>query len=194
MAAVGDTWLVTGRPAEEVTSGPILLRRYRGDEGRMLMAAVNESLEHLRPWMPWADHPHSEEEQDEFVRRAVAQWESGEGFSYYLQERATGACLGGAALHPRIGEGALEIGYWIHVAHTGRGYATMAAHALTTAAFELDEVERVEIHCDEANVASAAVPRRLGFSLAGTEKDVIEAPGEVGRSLIWRVDRAAWLA
>ena len=43
--------------------------------------------------------------------------------------------------------------------HRGRG-------ALTDAAFALDGIERVEIHCDEANLRSAAVPRRLGYTLA----------------------------
>ena len=45
--------------------------------------------------------------------------------------------------------------------------------------------ERVEIHCDEANVRSAAVARRLGYRLDRLEDRPITAPGEHGRHMIW---------
>ena len=44
---------------------------------------------------------------------------------------------------------------------------------------------RVEIHCDEANHRSAAIPRRLGYRLDRVEDDAIAAPGESGRSMVW---------
>ena len=43
----------------------------------------------------------------------------------------------------------------------------------------------MEIHCDEANVRSAAVPRRLGYRLDRIEPDAITSPGELGRMMIW---------
>ena len=48
-----------------------------------------------------------------------------------------------------------------------------------------DTVEQVEIHCDEANGASAAVPRRLGYRLDRITDRDIQAPGERGREMIW---------
>jgi len=56
----------------------------------------------------------------------------------------------------------LEIGYWVHAAHTRRGHASAAAAALTTVAFTLPGIEIVEIHHDRANLASEGVPRKLG--------------------------------
>ena len=41
------------------------------------------------------------------------------------------------------------------------------------------------IRCDERNVRSAAVPRRLGFTLEETVTRPPEAPGESGRLMIW---------
>jgi RimJ/RimL family protein N-acetyltransferase len=73
--------------------------------------------------------------------------------------------FGEVGLMPRIGPGDLEIGYWVHVDHIGRGLATEATHALTLAGLALPQVGRIEIHCDPANVPSAAVPRRLGYHL-----------------------------
>ena len=96
-----------------------------------------------------------------------------------------GAIVGGCGLHRRVGEGGLEIGYWVHVDHGRRGIATALARALTDAALALPDVDRVEIHCDEANVRSAAVPRRLGYRLDRIDDDEVTAPAEIGRSLIW---------
>jgi RimJ/RimL family protein N-acetyltransferase len=60
------------------------------------------------------------------------------------------------------------IGYWIHVDHIGLGYATETSAALTKVAFTIEGMDRVEIHCDPANLASAAVPRKLGFTHEAT--------------------------
>ena len=72
--------------------------------------------------------------------------------------------IGGSGLHRRRGPHGLEIGYWVHIDHTRCGYASEVAAAMTTTAFTIDGIERVEIHHDKANVASAGVPRRLGFA------------------------------
>ena len=55
-------------------------------------------------------------------------------------------------------------------------------------------IDAVEIHHDRANVRSAAVPRRLGFTFVGEEPDEPEAPGEAGIDCAWRAERAAWTA
>jgi RimJ/RimL family protein N-acetyltransferase len=52
----------------------------------------------------------------------------------------------------------------------------------------------MEIHCDEANEASAAVPPKLGYRLAGRVEHEPEAPGEAGSRLIWVLYRREWEA
>ena len=47
------------------------------------------------------------------------------------------------------------------------------------------------IVCDEANVRSAAIPKRLGYTLDRVETRPPEAPGETGRMQIWVRDRTA---
>jgi RimJ/RimL family protein N-acetyltransferase len=58
----------------------------------------------------------------------------------------------------------------------------------------MPEIEEVHIHCDEANVASAAVPHRLGFRLARVVDDEVTAPAEVGRRMEWVMGRQDWTA
>ena len=157
------------------------LRRHRLDDLDALAAAVEESRDHLRPHMPWADE--SRADLAAFLAEAVAQWGHGADRNYLIVDAADDRVLGGCGVHDRIGPRALEIGYWLRAGETGRGVATAAAGALTAAA--LASGAGVEIHCDEANTASAAVARRLGYRLDRIEDDHISAPADVGRSMIW---------
>ncbi len=104
---------------------------------------------------------------------------------------ATDEVVGGIGLHDRVEPGAIEIGYWGHVAHGGRGIITRAAQALTSVALALPHIERVEIHCDAANVRSAAVPQRLGYDLVGTDPRPRAAPGDSGIEMVWATARPA---
>ena len=164
------------------------MRRPTADDAEAMNAAVEVSLDHLRPWMPWAtDDATTLEGRRAYLEQVERGWEAGSDFAYLALD-ADGAVVGGFGLHRRIGPRAIELGYWIHVDHVGRGIATTVAEALTEAALALPDVDRVEIHCDEANVRSAAVPRRLGYRLERIDDDGITAPAEIGRSMIWIKD------
>lgn len=48
------------------------------------------------------------------------------------------------------------------------------------------KVDRVEIHCHPANVASAAIPRKLGFTHEATRRRVMrDSAGAPCDSMIW---------
>ena len=101
------------------------------------------------------------------------------------------AVVGGCGLHRR-GECALSIGYWVHPSFTRQGIATRVAQLLTGAAFSVRGIAYVEIHHDKANLASAGVPRRLGFRFLGETADGASAPAELGIDCTWQMDRARW--
>ncbi|MBV8160769.1 MAG: GNAT family N-acetyltransferase [Acidimicrobiia bacterium] len=132
-------------------AGPVTLRRWRVADTADALVAIQASIDDLRPWMDWAaDGVPSEPAQREVFRRGEAAFEDGTQFGYLLREVATGEVVGGCGLHPRVGPGGIEIGYWVRSDRHSRGYATAAARALTAAAFEwLAEVQVVEIHVDE---------------------------------------------
>jgi ribosomal-protein-serine acetyltransferase len=181
---------LTARPAETLVAGELRVRRYRPWDAAALHDAITDSVEWLRPWMPWiAQEPLTVSERRRHIRTGFdAEWDDGTSFVYGVFAGDT--VVGGCGLHPRIGPGGLEIGYWVRRGHTGRGIATAVAGALVEAAFALDHVTHVEIHHDRANVASGRVPARLGFTLLGEVPDEITAPGETGVSCEWRLGRA----
>lgn len=142
----------------------LVVRCWEPRDAPLLKEALDSSLEHLKPWMPWAhDEPQPLEEKVRLLRRFRGEFDLGRNFVYGLLDTDEATVVGGAGLHPRIGEGGLEIGYWIRADRVRRGLATEAAAALTRVAFDVCGADRVEIRVDPANAASLGVPRRLGF-------------------------------
>jgi len=183
----------SGRRLPERLDGPddVVVRRWVSEDAEALVAAVTESAEHLRPWMPWmAQEPMSVDQRvqmiEDWERDAISKGDVVMGV--FVGDRVAG----GTGLHRRLGADGLEIGYWIHVGFVRRGLATLVSALLIDAAFALPEIKRVQICHDKANPASGGVPRKLDFRLEHETPAEIEAPGEVGISCCWQITRAEW--
>jgi RimJ/RimL family protein N-acetyltransferase len=153
----------------------------------LLKEAVDSSLEHLRPWMPWArDEPQTLEQKVQLLRTFRGQFDRGENFVYGLFSADESEVVGGSGFHRRAGDDiSLEIGYWIRASAIGRGLATEATAALARVGLELCGADRIDIRVDPANERSAAVPRKLGFvEEARLRRRLISAPGEEPRDAI----------
>ena len=177
----------------EASAQRLALRPWRASDAPALSIAIAESAGHLRPWMSWiATEPRSLAER----RAMIARWETERraGGDLVFGMFVGNAVVGGCGLHRRLGADGLEIGYWVHAAHTRRGYATHAAAMLTSLAFTFPEIHRVEIHCDHANHASQGVPRKLGFKPLDQRTKPVQAPDETGLDDIWRVTRHDWFS
>ena len=173
-------------PPEQLVHASIVLRRWREADADLCLRLVTESLEHLRPWMPWATDDYGLAEATSYMQQCEKDWTAGAAFPYLIL--ASGQPAGSAGLMARIGDGGMEIGYWVHPDFTGRGVATTAAAALTEAAFALPGIDHVEIHHDVLNLASGRVPEKLGFSPVGTvAARFTPAPGDSGTTQIWRI-------
>ncbi len=179
------------RLPERIEGDGLLLRRWRVQDADLQHAAVLESLEHLRPWMPWiGTEPQSVPER----RRTIAGWEREweQGGDVYLAVLVDGRVAGSAGLHHRGGPDTLEIGYWLHPGFVGQGLATRAARLLTDAAFTVEGIDQVRICHDLANERSGAVPARLGFSVVGEAPNPAPAPSDSGTDRTWAIARATW--
>jgi RimJ/RimL family protein N-acetyltransferase len=147
----------------------LVLRCLKPADAPLDRDAIDSSLEHLRPFMAFAwEAPEPIEVLAERLGEHAQRFASGVDFIFGIFGPDEAEMYGCCGLHPRIGPGALEIGYWLRVSRIGRGFATEAAAALTRVAFEHCGIDRVEIRADPANVASLAVPAKLGFAPDGT--------------------------
>jgi RimJ/RimL family protein N-acetyltransferase len=147
----------------------LIVRCFKPGDGPVVNAAIVESLENLRPWMPWAQTAPTIEQTEEHLRRAQAHWIERTDLPLGIWVKETGEYVGGTGLHrmdwevPRF-----EIGYWCSVRFEGRGYITEAVRGLTRFAFDVLGANRVEIRCHTVNIRSRAVAERAGYPLEAT--------------------------
>ena len=173
-------------PAYRVLTPRLCLRCWNPEDAPALKAAVDASREHLIPWMQWAREQPTLQMQIDRLRRVRSEFDLGQDFVYGVLSRDERQVLGGSGLHARSADRARMIGYWIHVDHIGQGCATETSAALTKVAFLIEDLDRVEIHCDPANAASAAIPRKLGYTHEATlRRRTHWSDGKVEDSMIW---------
>jgi len=167
----------------------LILRCYNPVDAVLLQKSIQESTEHLRPWMPWInDEPEPLEKKIQRLRQFRAKFDLDQEYVYGIFDKKEQELIGGTGLHPRCGPDAIEIGYWINVNHIRKGYATEVAGALTKVAFEYLKVERVEIHCDPRNIASAKVPQKLGYQFDATLRNRMPDSKVILRDvMIWSI-------
>jgi RimJ/RimL family protein N-acetyltransferase len=134
--------------------------------------------------MPWATDEYGLAESRDYIARSVAEWDRHETFNYAILS-ARGEVIGSSGLMTRMGEGVLEIGYWVHTAHTGHGHATATARALADVALSLPGVDRAAIRHDPANAASARVAEKAGFVRVGEVIKEPAAPDQSGVEWVW---------
>ena len=172
-------------PAYRIVTPRLVIRCWQPADAPLLKAAIDASIEHLLPWMPWAAaEPTDIDAKIALIRRFRGQFDLGQDFTYGIFDREETQTLGGTGLHTRPGPDAREIGYWVRADGINRDVATETAGALTRVAFEIDKLDRVEIHCDADNMRSAAVPRKLGFMHEATLRRR-RVGGKVRDTLVW---------
>jgi RimJ/RimL family protein N-acetyltransferase len=174
-------------PAYRIVTPRLVIRCWNPTDAPLLKTAIDQSLEHLRHWMPWADsEPTDIQAKIDTLRYFRGRFDLNQDYTYGIFSPDEQRVLGGTGLHTAPGPDVREIGYWIHVDFINQGLATEVSAALTRVAFEISHVSRVEIHCEPTNLRSAAVPRKLGFTHEATLRQRITLNnGETRDSMLW---------
>jgi RimJ/RimL family protein N-acetyltransferase len=71
-------------PAEELVRDGVRLRRWRLKDADIAYAAVAESLEHLSPWMVWAQPGYGPSDVAAFLAQCEREWRIGEAYHYAI--------------------------------------------------------------------------------------------------------------
>ncbi len=165
----------------------LLIRAPQPGDGAAVNQAIRESIEELRPWMPWARVVPSVAELETYARESALRFRNHEDLPLLLFRKRDGLYVGGSGLHniawdvPRF-----EIGYWVRTSLTGQGYITEAVNGIAAMAFGRLNAVRLEIRCDARNQRSAAVALRAGFTLeARLHRDSRAPDGRLRDTLIF---------
>jgi RimJ/RimL family protein N-acetyltransferase len=177
-----------------IETARLLIRCYLPQDAAKLQASINGSIEHLLPWIPWAqEEPQEIEWSAKFIRQFRGQFDLGQDAVYGIFDKNGTEIIGGTGLHNRVGKDAREIGYWINVGHIGRGYATEAVRALIKCGFEIEGLQRIEIHCSPDNTRSYNIPYKLGFTHEATIKShSTDRHGQTRDEMIWTLSASTY--
>jgi ribosomal-protein-serine acetyltransferase len=164
----------------------IVLRPWRVDDAPALFDAIRESMDRLRPWLPWTHLHPCVDATRQYIAGCVGKWATRADLVLSIWDHAETRLLGATGLHPPGGgtiDWALrsfEIGYWLRTSEEGRGRVAEAVRFLTRWAFEDLDAARVIIRCDPRNERSWRVAERAGYRLEGTARSVVRSgAGEV---------------
>jgi RimJ/RimL family protein N-acetyltransferase len=170
---------------------PILTPRLRLQprhigEGATINKAICTSLEHLKPWMPFAQKAPTLAESEEHCRRSLAKFILREDLTLSIYTRNGNELVGSTGLHRANWDlPSFHIGYWVAREFEGQGLITESTHALTRYAFKVLKARRVEIRCDAKNRRSLSVMLRLGFVQEGIlKRDDLAESGELRDTIV----------
>ena len=156
-----------------IRTSRLLIRPLQAGDGAALFEALEESIDQLRPWLPWARGTAPTEEEMEILARRFY-------VEFITRQTMNLAAFSGTQLIGMCGLKNLrwdipscELGYWFRTSIQRKGFATEAVNAITRYAFSQIGIRRLVITCDDENARSAAIPERLGFSLEMKAKGIV---------------------
>jgi RimJ/RimL family protein N-acetyltransferase len=160
-------------PPYTLRSPQLLLRCLQPEDVPLRKETMDSSAEHLSRLFP---EPLPLDAHAAIVRKLRSGFDLDGDRVYGAFHPQSGRMLGEACLLRRVGIDALEIGYWLRHDATGQGLATEMVSAMVKTAFEFDKIKRLDLFCSPDNERSAAMARRLGFTLEGRLRDRQFAP------------------
>ncbi len=152
-------------PDECPTFDGVRLRAFRDADVPMLLGLSRGPYVPATGSLPANATP---EEALAYIERQRDRLVTGAGYSFCAAVEATDEAIGQAGLWLRsIDEGRATAGYYVAPAARGHGFAARSLTALTTFAWTVAEVERVELYIEPWNAASIKAAERAGFSREG---------------------------
>ncbi len=188
-----------GIPDKVMSASPRLLHDLRLETSRLVLRVPH--VDDLDPWTALMTDPEAARFIGGVMPRAmtwraimtmIGAWHS-QGFAMFsVFEKASGCWVG--RVGPWMPEGwpGPEIGWAILREHWGRGYATEAAEAATTWAFDHLDWAEVIHSIAPGNLASQQVARRLGSVNRGPGR--LPPPYQDAAIDIWGQTREQWRA
>ncbi|MFE0555003.1 GNAT family N-acetyltransferase [Paenibacillus sp. NPDC058910] len=152
----------------------LIIRAPEWGDGERINEAILESVEELKPWLPFARNIPAVSESEAYVRKARLQFMERSDLVMHLLDKDSLQLVGSSGLHRMNWEArTFEIGYWLRSSRTGQGLMKEAVDGITDFAIQHLGANRIEIRCDTLNERSIKVAERCGFTLEGTLRNVM---------------------
>lgn len=175
---------------ELVVNKEITLRILTPNHSQTIYDAMDQNRVFLKKWLPFVNSTKSEKDTRAFVKSVIDDVERRqEVFTIWYKKDFAG--LVGFKDIDYLNR-KLEIGYWLIKNMTGKGIMTLSVEKLIDFAFLTLEMNRIQICCGVGNITSNAIPKRLGFSFEGIERQGEKHPGKYIDLEIYSLLKSEW--
>jgi ribosomal-protein-serine acetyltransferase len=127
-----------------------------------LFSLVDNHRESLRRWQNWPDQIMQLENMQQLIKRSEQKVADRNGFDWVLvQDGQAAGKVGMLYIDDRTKQ--TELGYWLAPPFQGRGLMTRSCHRVVDYILSDIRLRSIHVRCAEGNLASRAIPHRLGF-------------------------------
>ncbi|NRR30627.1 GNAT family N-acetyltransferase [Oxalobacteraceae bacterium] len=142
-----------------------------------LASLVRDNISHLEAFLPVLAQLASEEQAAAQLKRGADAFAANVTLEWHIFEHGV---LCGAVRVKDIDPGSKSaaLGYYLGQQFQGRGIATSAVLAVIDYCFADLELNRIELKCAVGNTQSAALAKRIGFTLEGVMRQAEYLHGE----------------
>lgn len=145
------------------------LRQLEKSDSEAIFTTIDNQRDYLGKWLPFVAFTRKLSDTEEFVDSVVNVTE--ESFEYVFTIRKSGELIGliGFKDTDKLNK-KTEIGYWLSEKYQKQGIMTKSVVKLCDFAFDQQHMNRVQIKCAIGNIPSRNIPKKLGFSFEGIER------------------------
>jgi [ribosomal protein S5]-alanine N-acetyltransferase len=174
-------------PARPVAYGPVVLREFSDADLLMVQELSTDAYVPLIGTLP----PNAtRQEAQDYIDRQRGRLAEGVGFSFAIAEAGTGRAVGGIGLWlAALDHGRATAGYSVIPSARGRGIAAAALMALTSFAWTIPELHRIELYIEPWNMKSIKTGERAGFKREGLLRSHQEIGGRRREMLLYATIR-----
>lgn len=177
-----DLW-----PAVDPAFGNVILRAFIPEDAPMAMELSRDPYVPTTGTLPF---DATREQAQEWILRQQTRHTAGTGFSFAVVDNTKGCCAGFTGLWVReLPAGRAQIGYGIAPSLRGRGLASDALCAVTSFAWTIPELYRLELHIEPWNTASIRTAERAGYLREGLLRSHQEIAGQRRDMLLYSTVR-----
>ncbi len=155
-----------------LTERMVLLKRSHEHDGDVWQA-IEESRQFIREYLFWVDGTKSFGDVVKATDMFCKKWDEDGEWCYNLYSIPDNHFLGCIGVHNiQFMNQSAELGYWLRLSETHKGYMVEAVKAMEKELFEAG-MHRVSIECDVNNFNSANVALRAGYELESVAQEAV---------------------
>ena len=174
-------------PTTPPAYGSVVLREFTDEDAHLAVELGDDPYIPLigsLPALPTA------QQALEWIQRQRGRLAEGIGLSFAIADAESGNAVGAIGLWlQNLPAGRATVGYSVSAAHRGRGIATSALKALTTFAWTIPDLYRVELHIEPWNTSSIHVAEASGYQREGLLRSHQEIGGTRRDMLLYATTR-----